>query len=229
MGKRKIMVLPGSSGRAGSERYEGVYATIERGAEQKGFKCLVISYPGQSGETSGRLNYSTAYNTATVACRQFQPDWIIGRSFGCVVAVGTLGSGENWVKGCEGAVLWGPCFRATLDDLFPTVEEKEEAIKGFREYDTFLAPDYFETVPAIENIIGVAQCNLRIARGAFDKYNTRQELDFLVAAHRQLQPTYVSEVAEVSDLMHEVIQTEVSPQLLTNYFDCLFDPIIARA
>jgi len=229
MSRQKILVLPGSSGRNGSDRYEQVYATIEREAGRRDYDCRVISYPGQGGKMSGLLNYSSALATTLMACHEFNPDRLIGRSFGCVVAAGALGSEDEWVNKCKEAILWGPGFRATLDRLFSTTEKKLEAIKGFADYDTFLSPDYFDTLPSIENLIGIAKCNLRIARGSGDKYNTKDDLNYLAAVHHRMQPGYSREVVEVSGLIHEVIQAEVSSEeLLARYFGCLFDPIIVN-
>lgn len=222
----RILVLPGSSSPVGSEHYRQVYETVENEAARRGFVCKTVIYPGQQGISSGILNQSSAMTHVLQICRGFKPDWIIARSFGCCVAVGILGSEENWIKRCRGAVLWGPCLSKTIDRIWRTAEEKQTEVKEYVKYNTFLSGDFFDDYPTMEDLIQKAGSNLRLIRGGKDEFNTKEDLDYLADIHGQHQPGYAREIIEIPGLTHTVIHGEVTQGLLSMYFDSLFNPNI---
>lgn len=228
MDKRRVLVLPGTSSPV-EGRYVQVYSTIAEEAERRGYTCRVACYPGQEGRSSGILSVETATERAKELCEEFRPDWIIGRSFGCVVAATVLTDAEAWIEGCAGAVLWGPGLNATLFRLLPTPERRREKAAEYQDWNTFLAPDLFDTIPPLENLVRTARCNLRFARGSRDQNNIREELDFLAALHWRMQPEYLREVMEIGGLEHTVVCDEVSSELLGRYFNVLFDPVTSRS
>lgn len=226
--KRKVVVLPGTSSPA-EGRYVGVYAALEEEAERRGCDFRIASYPGQLGLASGVLSVRGAVEQAVELCDAFEPHWIIGRSFGCVVAAAVLSGEGNWIERCEGAVLWGPGLNATLFRMLPTPEKRRAAAAEYQAWNTFLAPDLFDTIPHIENLVRGVRCNVRFARGSRDRNNMREELDFLSALHRRMQPEYLREVVEISGLGHEVVREETSDVLLSIYMDVIFGSISSRS
>lgn len=221
----RVLVLPGSAGPTGSEEYKQIYATISDEAMRRGLECKVTFYPGHEGLSSGLLTYASALSKALGECREYRPDWIIARSFGCVVAVGLLGSEEGWVLRCQGLVLWSSVLGSSINRIWSTEEKRRETISGHREYDSYLAPDFFESIPAVEDLIRTARCNIRLARGTRDTSNTEEDIALLAETHRHTQPDFLTEVVAIEGVAHGVSKCSMPNNLLADYLSCLFDPI----
>lgn len=222
--KLRLIILPGSS-RPGSKGYDAAYAGIKSEALRRQFDFKLATYPGQAGAGSGLLDYDAALTNVLDLCRTFRPNWIIGRSFGCLIAAGSLASVESWVDGCSGAVLWGPCLGRTIQRLWPTVADRKAEIDGYARYGTMLSPDFFETLPAIEEMIRGARSNLRICAGSFDKYCACTDLETLAREHGNSQPRFAREIAFLDGLPHIVVPEETPEEALSAYYSCLFDDI----
>jgi hypothetical protein len=221
----RVLVLPGSSSPLNA-RFSAVFAGIESEAKRRGFEYQLVLYPGQNGRASGLMSYSSTLAQAAVLCDRFQPDWLIGRSFGCCVAAGLLASCQPWVRNCVGAVMWGPCLPATVKRIWPTDEDRRSATRKYaEERNTYWAPDFLEVFPAIEQLVRNSASNLRIARGTLDEYNTLADLNLLEAVHQQGQPAYHRIVKSLDGLPHEVVPDELTPTQRQSYFETLFSPI----
>jgi hypothetical protein len=221
MEKRSILLLPGSANPNGSEHYQMVYAIIRQMAEKLEYTFEQVEYPGWK---SGSLNFHTAFAASIKRCRDFKPDWIIGRSLGCDTTVAVLRSGEPWVKGCKGAVLWGPSISADIYRIWPNWAEQKAEIKKYAEYETFLSDDFFDSIPPLEKNIAGAACNLRIARGELDHDNTPETISELRRIHAHAQPSFQVELKSIPGLAHSVTGDE-DPAAIEQYFRCLFQPI----
>jgi hypothetical protein len=217
----RVIVLPGSSSPIGSPYYKEIYATIEDEARNRGFEIITVVYPGQMGESSGLLEYSTAVERSLEACRTFRPNWMIGRSFGCSIATGVLGVDEDWLAELKSAALWGPCTRRTLHRIWPTVEDREREIAEYRKHGTYVSLDFFDSYPAIETLIGGARCHLRLIRGSDDIFNSDSELEELAAFHDSTQPSFRSETAKLEGAKHTVTKENVTAPLLKKYLNCI--------
>lgn len=68
-------------------RNRQVYAVMEQEAKRRGSRCTMARHPGQEGEASGKLSYLSAFENALRMRRDIEPNWLIGRSFGCLVGV----------------------------------------------------------------------------------------------------------------------------------------------
>jgi hypothetical protein len=220
MEKRRVLLLPGSANPSGSEKYRQVYGSIRQMAEKLEYTFSQPEYPGWG---RGQLNFHTAFEASIKRCREFQPEWIIGRSLGCDTAVAALSSGEEWVQACKGAVLWGPSVSADIYRIWPTWTEQEEEIRRYAEYGTFLSDDFFDSIPPLENNIAGAACNLRIARGELDNDNTPETISILQRIHARAQPSFQIEPTSIPGLAHFVIGAE-NPESIEQYFRCLFQP-----
>lgn len=229
MKKRRVLIFPGGTSAIHSDRHKKAITVIEVEARRREYECSVVHYPGHDGESSGALNYRSAVDKAHVLCHDFQPNWLIARSFGCVVAVAVLASQEGWLDQCEGAVLWGPYFGAAVERLVPNDEKKRQMIDKYRrERKTFLASDFFQ-IPPIENLIRKVRCDMRLVRGTRDSSTSSEEMEFLGAVHHRAQPDYLSEVVVIGGLTHEVVEEDLSAELMALYHDSLFAPIVARS
>jgi len=227
MESQRVLVLPGSSNPRGSEKYKKVIELIEDLAVQKGYECKLLNYPGQCGDSVNALSYASALEAALAKCAEYRPRWIISRSFGCWIAVGVLSCVHQWVDACEGAILWGPGLASTTARVWPDRATRAREVEGHRQYGTYLAEDFFETLPPIEDLVGTCRCNLRIARGTCDDLNTRKDLDYLASLHSKLQHRFIYEVREITGLGHSVVADDLGPELLGRYSACLFDPMKA--
>jgi hypothetical protein len=220
---QRILILPGSTSPIGSDYYKQVYATIEKEAARRGLESRTVIYPGQGGESSGVLTYAGAVEHTLNVGRKFRPSLLIGRSFGCSVATGVLGSNDEWLNDCRTAVLWGPCTRETLHRIWPTKEKQQAEIEEYERNGTHLLLEFFNEYPAIEELIAGAKCNLRLIRGSEDIFNSNEDLEGLAATHRRSQQNYTREIVVVDGLKHTVIEGNVSPELLSRYYRALFD------
>jgi hypothetical protein len=230
MEKTKLVVMPGMSSPLFHPRYQNLYATVERGAEQLHFEHNIVYYPGQEGKSSGLVTYAGQLEKALLKCREIRPDWLIGLSSGCEIVVSCLGSGEDWVEKIQGSVLWGPCLHATGAAMFKSLEERRAYIASLTEepHQTFVSPDYLEATPCISNLIEKAIGNIRIVRGSDDEYSKSKDVFITAEVHRKMQPIYQTEVREVQGLKHSVLRDEITPEQLDEYFDCLFSPFSDR-
>jgi len=218
-----IIVLPGSTSPYASEIQE-VYSTIEDGAQSLGFECQVVAYPGQQGVNSGRLTYASAVERAITVCRERKPAWIIGRCFGCEIACGILASGEPWVGGVRGAVLWGPGLLKRYRTFWPTAEKQRKEIEDHKAKGTWLASDCLDTLPGIESLIQNVRCKVRIARGTADEICKSEDVYDLYEIHHRSQPDFSQPYLEVPGLDHYVFKSKISADHLAQYYDCLFAP-----
>ena len=224
MNARRVLLLPGTANPDGSENYRLAYGLIKGEAENR--KCFydIVCYPGWGTKGSGLLNYHTALAAARQKCRAFGPEWLIGRSLGCDVALGLLSTGESWVKKCKGAALWGASTSEDLQRIWPTAKEKQAEIGSYeKNYKTFVAPDYFESIPPFEERIASAACNLRLARGAEDWDNTPDGLLTLGQIHDQAQPSFRVEVVKAIPGLEHTVTGKESSEAVRAYLDCLFD------
>lgn len=223
MERRRVLLLPGSANPQSSEKYRLVYGIIKRRAVKLECEFDQIDYPGWK-DRSERLNFNTAFQAGIRRCREFRPEWIIGRSLGCDIAVAVLSSGESWVTGCKGAVLWGPSVSTDNHRLWPTSKEKKKEIAGYAKHGTFLSEDFFDSTPPLEKKIASAACNLRIARGKLDPYNTPRTISILQEVHAKAQASFQVETMHIPGLAHSVIGSE-GRLAVEQYFKCLFRPV----
>lgn len=228
---KKLILLWGSSGAYGddgshkSSEYREALKLIETGARHYGFDLNKVLYPGHpdpSGVTVGKLSFRSALIEVIEQCRKIEPAWIVGRSFGALIAPAALGCGEAWVKKCRGAVLWGPGFSRFNDAAWPTPAHKAKAVDEYKAFGTHLVSDFFDTLPDIETLIPAAACNLRFARGEKDKYNSLDDLRMLAEIHARSQLGFKSVVLELKGLDHTPTPGKLDAEERDLYFDCLF-------
>ncbi|MCK6483020.1 MAG: hypothetical protein L6R00_02660 [Phycisphaerae bacterium] len=221
---KRVLVLPGASSRTGSSEYLQVYATIEREAVRRRLFVEIPVYPGQRGEESGRVSYASALEHAERVVADFKPDWIIARSFGCHIALGLY----EGLEPLPGLVLWGPSLSSAIERLYGTTESRQNVYEGSRKHDVWLAEDFFETLPAMEEQIREVPCPIRIARGSRDDENSRADIAKLAQIHRERHPSSSREAVEIVGLAHSVVAGSVRETTLEKYFWCLFEPIVDR-
>lgn len=240
MNPKKLLLLWGSSGVYGRNKlgkftpYLEVLELIEEEARSHGFEPLLVRYPGhpdREGVSEGKLSFDSALSKVLDECRKVKPDWIIGRSLGGLLAPAALSISEPWVEKCQGAVMWGPGFKAQMNAEWPTPEKKAHSIELYREFGTELAPDYFDTLPDVEALVVAAACNLRFARGSRDKYNCTDDLRTLESTHSRSQPRFKREVVVITGLDHSPTRQKLNPDQLKLYTSCLFSdwfPLTSR-
>jgi|GEM_PF-6162541 len=231
MASKKLMLLWGSSGAYGDDRsgaaneYREALDLIEQGAGVYGFRTILLQYPGQPdkrGITEGKLSFCAALLRVLQGCTKIEPDWIIGRSLGALLAPAALSCGGDWVKSCKGAVMWGPGFKTYMNEQWPDAQSKAAVIEDYKKFQTHLASDFFDTLPEVETLVSGAACNLRFARGSKDKYNSKEDLQTLEAIHSTSQPAFKREVVEIKGVDHTPTPKKLSSEKLKQYFDCLF-------
>lgn len=239
MKAKRTLIIPGGSSRAAAG-HDADFTALEEEGAKRGHAVLTFPHPGQqkrggekwqdgefSSETS--LDYAKSVRYARNICRHYEPNRIIGRSYGCTVAVGLLGCGDDWVRHCEGAVLWGAWLPSMAERLLGTPEKmQKDFCERLKQAGTHATSDFFLRLPAIDNLVTQAQANLRLGRGTEDKYNYREELDFLGSTHRRTQPLYQSDVETcIEGLGHTVPPIPLGHPLYQKYLeylDCLFCP-----
>jgi hypothetical protein len=224
----KVLIVPGVSSPLKGD-YQDVYALIKRAAREQGLDPYLISHPGHDGRESGELSYEAALDNAKEKAVEVGPDWLIARSFGCDIAVGLLQQKTEWVERCQGAVLWGPALVTTVRDrLFPSRERRKKEIESYKEWDTFLASDFIESIPSLAEKIRHARCNMRLVAGSKDDDIGLEDLEFLAARHKKYQyPDYITDVNIIGGLGHTVTQEEYPEFLVNRYLELLFTPIEA--
>jgi hypothetical protein len=228
---KRLVLLWGSSGAYGDDgsrkasEYRGALELIEAGARRYGFEPNKVLYPGhpnRSGVTVGKLSFQSALSEVKEQCRKIEPAWIVGRSFGALIAPAALSCGEVWVQGCRGSVLWGPGFRRFNDAAWPTPAHKAQAVDEYKAFGTHLVSDFFDTLPDIETLVPAAACNLKFARGEKDKYNSIDDLKRLADIHARSQSGFKNIVIELKGLDHTPTPSKLNAEECDLYFDCLF-------
>jgi hypothetical protein len=142
------------------------------------------------------------------------------------MAAGLLASSPSWLKGCEGAVLWGPYSGETLSKQWGTQWKRQREIRVHRlKAGTFLATDYFDVHPGIEELIGNVNCNIRLARGSNDDLCTREELALISNRYCQGNDRYNLDIVEINGAKHLVRESDMDSEGLGNYYDALFGQI----
>ena len=229
---KNLAILWGSSGAYGNDGvgnktvYMYALDLIKEGAKQHGFEPHLVLYPGhpdENGTTNGTLSFCSALLKVLDDCRKLQPEWIIGRSLGALLAPAALSCGGDWVKVCRGAVMWGPGFKTYMDAEWPTAERKAAAIASYLKHGTRLASDYFDTIPEVESLVPGAKSNLRFARGTADKYNSNGDLKRLELLHSAAQPGFKRRVVFLERVDHTPTRWTLSAEQIQCYFNCLFD------
>ena len=222
MRRAQLLLLPGSTSPILTDKYRAVYDDISASAQARGFNVQLIVYPGQRSGDRERVSFQTACESAEHACAALRPRWVIGRSFGCLVATALAGSGGSWLDDCDGMTLWGPCLGRTVQGLWGTEESEQRAIAEYEKFGTRLAVGFFREMPAIEVLIKDAQCSLRIIRGAHDEFSTDADVAELVSLHRAAQSGAGCTSATLWNLNHHVTRASVSPAEWALYCDVLF-------
>lgn len=234
----KVLILPGTTSPT-YEKYLSVYETIEVEAQNRGFQYYLVHYPGQpitssdSPRTVGLLNYKTALESALLRCRQINPTWIIGLSTGCTIAAGLLALQDLSLQSCNGAVLWGAIswsvFRGSNvpEEIERTLQQEKNLYE--QQKRAFLAPDFFQTMPCVTELVKLVPFNLRFACGSEDNSIVSASLLPCAQAHHQAQPERFTESVKIEALRHSVRRTECLSQRLNESFEkylkCLFEPI----
>lgn len=221
---KKVLILPGTSNPV-SPNYREVYDDIVDIADRHGFASTIVAYPGHG---RGLLTFKGAVHNARSLLREYRATWIIARSFGCAVAAEVLAD-ERLAENIEGAVFWGPTLSNWVRRFLPTELARRRETAKYRKYDANLADDFLDDFPMLEVNIERAFCNIRLVRGVKDKYNSREDLDFLAAVHRRGQPRKICSVLELSGLGHTIVPTTRTSQQLTNYSDALFGAFMTTA
>lgn len=225
---KTAMILWGSSGAYGTDgstrahEYRDALRLIADGSALCGYKLYLVVYPGHpstNGITTGQLSFHSALQKVRAECRIVQPQWIIGRSLGAPLASAALNCQEEWVRHCAGAVLWGPGFRTQMNRFWPTAESTAQAVEDCRTFQTHLTADYFETLPDVESLVVAAECNLRLARGSLDKYNSAEDLRQLERLHAKAQTSFSRHVV-IFD--HTPTRAKLDDRQIELYFRCLF-------
>jgi hypothetical protein len=218
--------LPGTANPDGSPKYRQAYVLLADEARRRQCEYRMVEYPGWGTTANGLLNFPAALEAALRECGTFKPDWIIGRSLGCDVAVAVLSSEESWVSQCSGACLWGPSTSADIQRVWPSLKSQLDEMESYaKDYATFVAEDYFTSIPPFEKAIAGAAGNLRLARGAEDWDNTAEGLMALAETHRKSQPSFCVEIVQgIPGLEHTVTGKEPR-EAVTAYLSCLFDPV----
>jgi hypothetical protein len=221
--RQRVLVLPGAGSPFVVEAYRKVYEAIEIEARQRGAEIKTVIYPGQGRDSHDQLTFKGAVEIAQADCRRYRPDRLICRSFGTLVAAQALSSEDEWVKACDVSVFWGPRLGSKRRQAIPPEQQEKQIRDALVKRGTRLAPDFYHTLPGIEELIGGAKCKLLIVRGSLDEYNTKADLEKLKTIHDRDQGAFGSEVIEIPELPHEVLASEVSPVGLAQYFSCLFE------
>jgi hypothetical protein len=229
--QKTCLLLWGSSGAYGDDgsakirEYKNALDLIGELATKYAFQISLVQYPGhptKEGVTTGELNFSSALSTVLVDCARFEPEWIIGRSFGALLIPAVLGSTAGWIRKCKGAVMWGPGFKRFNDKVWGKPEQKKQAIKDYRKFHTHLASDFFDTLPEVESLVPSADSNLRFARGTEDKFNSTEDLYHLSRLHEEAQPHMKREVTILAGFDHTPTKEKLSDQQIEQYSKCLF-------
>lgn len=229
--RKQLAILWGSSGAYGVDRfgertaYWDALELIEQGAALHGYEPHLILYPGhpsKRGSTKGKLSFCSALLKILGDFRELRPEWIIGRSLGALLAPAALSCGNDWAKMCKGAVMWGPGFKRYMDTEWPNDQKKAEAVKQYRKYRTSLVSDYFDTLPTVETLVRTARCNLRLARGTKDRYNSNSDLRRLKVLHARNQPAFKRHIVVLPGFDHTPTRKMLSNDQLKSYFECLF-------
>jgi hypothetical protein len=242
MPTKRILILPGAT-RADDPEYQPVYELIRRGAtlnySEGEYEYQQVIYPGQDDVSTQNLNCESALRHIRNVCEDFQPTWIVRFSFGDYLSVALLAISEvqasSWFSSLEGCVIWGASTRQNLDEYIPDEERKKAVDKlRVRRPSTHVSDDFFDTFPDTERLIELVSCNLRLAYGRNDSSINPVEVNRLLTKRQYstvLKSAYLTELIVIEELGHNVGKIQVgqpcqeNPDRLSEYFDCLFDPI----
>ena len=222
-----LLILPGGGNPDTSPTYHKVYELITREAQKYGYAQVYsdIRWPGHifSGESYDKappLNLSGAVSVAIEAINNLpdEPFVILGRSFGCFVALKLEDHKNELVKHPVKNILWGtvPYWQIWRDFVRNLEETKETANEKGLKIDA----SSFSTMEPIEILLRKTSVPTLVSSGSLD---TGCPPSFMA---------YLSSIAEVNDMVrvnkipvngakHEVTD-ESDLQVVNDYSAALF-------
>lgn len=219
---QRVLVLPGSSSPR-HPKYVPVYEDLLGAARDRGLSSQLVLFPGQDPGRNDLLTHRQSVSAALAAAREFQPDWLVARCYGCVVALELLRLREAWVAQCRGAVLYGPVLRAAYDCVMPDRESTQTFLGSVA--GTRMDPDFYpsDELPFSDELVDSISLPLWFARGSLERDNSMEDLQAIAAAYG---PTGQGcRWREVAGAPHSVSRASLPEAVWQEYEATLLDPL----
>jgi pimeloyl-ACP methyl ester carboxylesterase len=214
---KACVILPGA-GDPASLGYIPVYDLLTKEAKKRGFEeVIVIKYPGQmSSRTPGELSLAAAVSVVRETCFRIQGQMtLLGRSFGCFVALETARAIKERV---EKVILWGPppfwhvweMLARNLDATNTTGLKKGVRFSG----------DVFAAMKPIESLLKDTRVATQVVAGTRDKAATP---DFVAYLQAIVQANAFVKFAPLVEGAEHEVETWDDPRIVAAYANAIFN------
>ncbi|MGB7511736.1 MAG: alpha/beta hydrolase [Pelodictyon phaeoclathratiforme] len=222
-----LLILPGGGNPDTSPTYRKVYYLIAREAKKYGYDQVYsdIRWPGhvslgESYDKVPSLTLSGAVSVAIAAINNLpdEPFTILGRSFGCFVALKLADHENEMVKRPVKNILWGPdpywqLWRDFVRDLEGnTAIAKEKGLK--------VDASSFASMEPVEVLLRKITVPTLVTSGALDTACTPSFMTYLSSIAEGNNMVRVNKIP-VNGAKHEVTE-ESGMQVVNDYSDALF-------
>ncbi len=229
-----LLILPGGGNPDTSPTYRKVYELIAREAQKYGYDQVYsdIRWPGhvslgESYDKAPPLTLSGAVSVAIAAINNLpdEPFTILGRSFGCFVALKLADHENEMAKHPVKNILWGPDYYWQLWQAF--IRDREVNTCDF-EVNIAIAQEKglkvdgrtFASIEPIEVLLRKISIPTLITSGALDTGCTPSFMRYLSSITEGNNMVRVNKIP-VAGAKHEVTD-ESGMQVVSDYSDALF-------
>ncbi len=223
-----LLILPGGGNPDSSPLYAEVYDLIVRLAKLSGFQHVRadVRWPGQTTAARFAKSPCLTFPAAVMHAKRMMermppgPFAVLGRSYGCFVAL-KLGLEPAKLRRCPTKlILWGPTPHWLLWELFArdfVANRRMARAKGLK-----IDRQFFNSTEPVESLVQSVAIQTEVVAGTKDKYCSPAFLDYLrrVAVKNPL----VNVPRAVRGAPHEVTE-KCGVRVVRNYTKALFSEV----
>lgn len=220
-----LLIFPGA-GNPATPLYNQVYGVIRREAKQYGYDSVIsdVRWPGHTSDAeyqsapSLTLPGAIAIATAKIASMPEGPFAVLGRSFGCFVALRIVQDLSISTRRPTRMILWGPAPYWKVWEMFKRDLDREQKVAQTK--GTKINEQFYATIEPVESLIHTVSMPTIIASGTEDKYCRPAFLNYLREIAKDSPMVRIKE--PVVGAKHEVTD-EAGPEVVQKYAAALFE------
>ncbi len=222
----RLVIFPGA-GSPLNLKYSSVYDLLTRLALRNGYDGVdgPLVWPGQAAGDGEVLSLPSAVNVAATFCAKLESSTqsydILGRSFGCVVALKL--AVEKELKNLRKLILWGPpqfWLQWEMCEL-----DSARTVRSCAEKGTSIDGTFFPSFVPVEYLISRIAHDVILATGERDRFCSHDYLAHLSAirtAYRNPDlPGTIEVTNPVQGAEHEITEA-ASEKTIRDYENALF-------